>query len=72
MFSWMSSTVRLAVRTAVRSTPTATIDRPTTVVNTNAGDRVSVDAGTKSFATDSPTMPEAKNAEGLRYNFAGR
>jgi len=43
----------------------------TTVVNTNAGDRVSVDAGTKSFATDSPTMPEAKSAEGLRYSFNG-
>jgi D-serine deaminase-like pyridoxal phosphate-dependent protein len=43
----------------------------TTVVNTSAGDRVSLDAGTKSFATDSPTMPEAKNVSGLRYNFAG-
>ena len=43
----------------------------TTVVNTNAAERVSVDAGTKSFATDSPTMPEAKNREGLRYGFNG-
>jgi D-serine deaminase-like pyridoxal phosphate-dependent protein len=43
----------------------------TTVVNTNVADRVSVDAGVKSFATESPTMPEAKAWEGLRYRFNG-
>jgi D-serine deaminase-like pyridoxal phosphate-dependent protein len=43
----------------------------TTVVNTNAAERVSVDAGVKSFATESPTLPEAKGWEGLRYRFNG-
>jgi D-serine deaminase-like pyridoxal phosphate-dependent protein len=43
----------------------------TTVVNTTLSDRCSVDAGTKSFATDSPALPEAKNREGLRYKFFG-
>jgi D-serine deaminase-like pyridoxal phosphate-dependent protein len=43
----------------------------TTVVNTNVADRVSVDAGVKSFATESPTLPEAKGWDGLRYAFAG-
>jgi D-serine deaminase-like pyridoxal phosphate-dependent protein len=43
----------------------------TTVVNTNVAGRVSVDAGVKSFATESPTLPEAKGWEGLRYRFNG-
>jgi D-serine deaminase-like pyridoxal phosphate-dependent protein len=43
----------------------------TTVVNTNVADRVSVDAGVKSFATESPTLPEAKGWEGVRYRFNG-
>jgi D-serine deaminase-like pyridoxal phosphate-dependent protein len=43
----------------------------TTVVNTNVAERVSVDAGVKSFATESPTLPEAKGWEGLRYRFNG-
>jgi D-serine deaminase-like pyridoxal phosphate-dependent protein len=43
----------------------------TTVVNTNVADRVSLDAGVKSFATESPTLPEAKNLSGLRYRFNG-
>jgi D-serine deaminase-like pyridoxal phosphate-dependent protein len=43
----------------------------TTVVSTTLDDRVTVDAGVKSFATESPTMPEAKSVEGLRYKFFG-
>ena len=43
----------------------------TTVVSTTLDDRVSVDAGIKSFATDSPALPEAKGWEGLQYKFFG-
>jgi len=43
----------------------------TTVVSTTLDDRVSVDAGVKSFATESPALPEAKSWEGLRYKFFG-
>jgi D-serine deaminase-like pyridoxal phosphate-dependent protein len=43
----------------------------TTVVSTTLADRASVDAGTKSFATDSPALPQAKGWEGLRYKFFG-
>jgi 3-hydroxy-D-aspartate aldolase len=43
----------------------------TTVVSTTLSDRVSVDAGTKSFATESPAMPAAKGRDGLRYKFFG-
>jgi D-serine deaminase-like pyridoxal phosphate-dependent protein len=43
----------------------------TTVVSTTLSDRCSVDAGTKSFATDSAALPEAKSWEGLRYKFFG-
>jgi 3-hydroxy-D-aspartate aldolase len=43
----------------------------TTVVSTTLPDRVSVDAGTKSFATESPAMPAAKGRDGLRYRFFG-
>ena len=43
----------------------------TTVVSTTLADRVTVDAGVKSFATESPTLPEAKSWEGLRYKFFG-
>lgn len=43
----------------------------TTVVNTTHLDRVSIDAGTKAFATDVPFKPEAKGWEGLTYNRAG-
>jgi 3-hydroxy-D-aspartate aldolase len=43
----------------------------TTVVSATLDDRVSVDAGTKSFATDSPTLPEAKSWDGIRYKFFG-
>jgi D-serine deaminase-like pyridoxal phosphate-dependent protein len=43
----------------------------TTVVSATLSDRVSVDAGTKSFATDSPALPSAKGREGLTYKFFG-
>jgi D-serine deaminase-like pyridoxal phosphate-dependent protein len=43
----------------------------TTVVSSTLDDRVSVDAGVKSFATDSPALPEAKSWQGLRYKFFG-
>jgi 3-hydroxy-D-aspartate aldolase len=43
----------------------------TTVVSTTLDDRVSIDAGVKSFATESPALPEAKGGEGLRYKFFG-
>jgi 3-hydroxy-D-aspartate aldolase len=43
----------------------------TTVVSATLDDRVSIDAGVKSFATDSPALPEAKGWEGLRYKFFG-
>jgi D-serine deaminase-like pyridoxal phosphate-dependent protein len=42
-----------------------------TVVSATLPDRVSVDAGTKSFATDSPAVPVAKGRDGLRYRFFG-
>ena len=43
----------------------------TTVVSATLADRVSVDAGVKSFATDSPALPAAKGRPGLRYRFFG-
>ena len=43
----------------------------TTAVSTTLPDRVSVDAGTKSFATDSPDLPAAKGWDGLKYKFFG-
>lgn len=43
----------------------------TTVVSATLADRVTVDAGVKSFATDSATLPEAKGWEGLIYKFFG-
>jgi D-serine deaminase-like pyridoxal phosphate-dependent protein len=43
----------------------------TTVVSTTHPDRVSVDAGTKAFATDVPFKPEARTWQGLTYNRAG-
>jgi D-serine deaminase-like pyridoxal phosphate-dependent protein len=43
----------------------------TTVVSTTHADRVSVDAGTKAFATDVSYKPEAKGGPGLLYSRAG-
>jgi D-serine deaminase-like pyridoxal phosphate-dependent protein len=43
----------------------------TTVVSTTHPDRVTVDAGTKAFATDVPHRPQAKGREGLTYARAG-
>ncbi len=43
----------------------------TTVVSATHPDRVSVDAGTKAFATDLPSKPEAKGWPGISYNRAG-
>lgn len=43
----------------------------TTVVSATHPDRVSLDAGTKAFATDVPFKPEAKGWEGLTYNRSG-
>jgi D-serine deaminase-like pyridoxal phosphate-dependent protein len=43
----------------------------TTVVNTTLADRVSVDAGVKSFATESPARPQARDWPGLSYKFFG-
>ncbi|HXG08901.1 MAG TPA: DSD1 family PLP-dependent enzyme [Gemmataceae bacterium] len=43
----------------------------TTVVSATHPDRVSVDAGTKAFATDVTSRPEAKGWEGLSYSRAG-
>ena len=43
----------------------------TTVVAANHADRVTVDAGTKSFATDTKFPPEAKDQPGLEYHFHG-
>ncbi|HYT87474.1 MAG TPA: DSD1 family PLP-dependent enzyme [Gemmataceae bacterium] len=43
----------------------------TTVVSATHLDRVTVDAGTKAFATDVPDRPEAKGWEGLAYRRAG-
>ena len=43
----------------------------TTVVSATHADRVTVDAGVKSFATDTPFRPEAKGHPGLAYEFHG-
>jgi D-serine deaminase-like pyridoxal phosphate-dependent protein len=43
----------------------------TTVVSATHADRVTVDAGTKAFATDVPDRPEAKSLPGLTYRRAG-
>jgi 3-hydroxy-D-aspartate aldolase len=43
----------------------------TTVVGASYPDRVTVDAGIKAFATDSGGRPQAKDREGLDYQFAG-
>ncbi len=43
----------------------------TTVVSASHPDRVTVDAGTKAFATDVPDRPEARGWEGLSYARAG-
>jgi D-serine deaminase-like pyridoxal phosphate-dependent protein len=43
----------------------------TTVVSATHGDRVSLDAGTKAFATDVPYKPEARDWPGLVYSRAG-
>ena len=43
----------------------------TTVVSAVHPDRVSVDAGTKSFSTDNVYRPEAKGREGLEYQRSG-
>jgi D-serine deaminase-like pyridoxal phosphate-dependent protein len=40
-------------------------------VSTTRPDRVSIDAGTKSFATEIRELPEAKGWEGLTYSRAG-
>jgi D-serine deaminase-like pyridoxal phosphate-dependent protein len=42
-----------------------------TVVSTTRPDRVSIDAGTKSFATEIRELPEAKGWEGLTYSRSG-
>lgn len=43
----------------------------TTVVSTTFADHVSIDAGTKSFSTETAYKPEAKGWEGLTYQRAG-
>jgi D-serine deaminase-like pyridoxal phosphate-dependent protein len=43
----------------------------TTVVSTSHADRVTVDAGTKAFATDVSSRPEAVGHKGLSYSRAG-
>jgi D-serine deaminase-like pyridoxal phosphate-dependent protein len=43
----------------------------TSVVSATHPDRVSVDAGTKAFATDSGGTPRAKNWDGIEYRFFG-
>jgi 3-hydroxy-D-aspartate aldolase len=43
----------------------------TTVLSATHPDRVSLDAGTKAFATDVPYKPEAKSWPGLIYNRGG-
>jgi len=43
----------------------------TTVVSATHPDRVSVDAGTKAFATDSGGVPRAKDWDGINYKFFG-
>lgn len=42
-----------------------------TVVSTTHADRVTVDAGIKSFSTDTPFRPEARDHPGLAYDFHG-
>jgi 3-hydroxy-D-aspartate aldolase len=42
-----------------------------TVINDNHPGRVTVDAGTKAFATDAAVVPEAKDYPGLIYQFNG-
>jgi D-serine deaminase-like pyridoxal phosphate-dependent protein len=43
----------------------------TTVVNTTHPELVSLDAGTKAFATDPQEKPEAKSWEGVTYGRSG-
>jgi D-serine deaminase-like pyridoxal phosphate-dependent protein len=43
----------------------------TTVVSASHPERVTVDAGTKAFATDALSRPEAKGVKGISYNRAG-
>jgi D-serine deaminase-like pyridoxal phosphate-dependent protein len=43
----------------------------TTVISTSHPDRVTVDAGFKSFATDRPFGPETVNLTGVRWEWAG-
>ena len=43
----------------------------TTVVSTNHADRVSLDAGIKSFATDRAFGPESKDVRGVTYSLGG-
>ncbi len=43
----------------------------TTVISTTHADRVTVDAGIKSFSTDTPYLPEPKTHPGLTYAFHG-
>jgi D-serine deaminase-like pyridoxal phosphate-dependent protein len=43
----------------------------TTVISANHPDRVTVDAGYKSFATDRPFGPEAVGLEGVRWQWGG-
>ena len=43
----------------------------TTVVSTNHADRVSLDAGIKSFATDRSFGPETNDVSGVTYRFGG-
>jgi D-serine deaminase-like pyridoxal phosphate-dependent protein len=43
----------------------------TTVVSASHPDRVTIDAGTKAFATDVQDRPEARNWQGLTYRRAG-
>jgi D-serine deaminase-like pyridoxal phosphate-dependent protein len=41
------------------------------VVSAKHGDRATVDAGFKAFATDRPCGPESQNAAGARYEWGG-
>ena len=43
----------------------------TTVVSKPADDVAVVDGGFKAFSTDKPFTPEARNFEGLTFNWAG-
>ena len=42
-----------------------------TVISTSHPDRVTVDAGYKSFATDRPFGPEAVDLDGVRWQWGG-